>query len=59
MNRARRWGRISDRMECTPECIRRHYAGEQWNPIVKVINAYADFFALFEGFKEFVEFLHF
>ncbi|GAB2707798.1 DUF6994 family protein [Arthrobacter bambusae] len=62
MNKARGFGRegsqIGDRMDLTLECIRRHYAREPWSPLAEVINAYADFFALFDGFKEFVEFFH-
>ncbi|WP_181037433.1 DUF6994 family protein [Arthrobacter sp. ZGTC412] len=55
--------RISDRIDLTLECIRRHYAGEPESPLADVINAYADFFALFgqreEGFRCFVDFFHF
>jgi hypothetical protein len=50
---------VADRMDLTLECIRRHYAGEPESPLADVINAYADFFALFDGFTEFVEFFHF
>lgn len=50
---------IADRMDLTLECIRRHYAGEPESPLVDVITAYADFFALFDGFTEIVEFFHF
>lgn len=50
---------IADRMDLTLECIRRHYAGEPESPLANVINAYADFFAFFDGFKEFVDFFHF
>ncbi|WP_430227591.1 DUF6994 family protein [Pseudarthrobacter oxydans] len=54
---------ISDRIDLTLECIRRHYAGEPESPLADVINAYADFFALFgereEGLKCFVDFFHF
>jgi hypothetical protein len=46
-------------MDLTLECIRRHYAGELESPLVDVINAYADFFQLFEGFQGFVDFFHF
>ncbi|WP_427131087.1 DUF6994 family protein [Pseudarthrobacter sp. S9] len=59
MNRARVRRQIGDRMDLTLECIRRHYAGEQWSPLAKVIKAYEDFFALFRDFKGFVEFFHF
>ncbi|MFE4541547.1 DUF6994 family protein [Arthrobacter sp. NPDC056727] len=58
MNQARVRGRIGDRMDLTLECIRRHYAGEPESPLASVINAYADFFALFDGFAEFVDFFH-
>jgi hypothetical protein len=50
---------IADRMDLTLECIRRHYAGEPESPLAGVLNAYADFFALFDGFTEFVDFFHF
>lgn len=46
-------------MDLTLECIRRHYAGELWSPLAKVIKNYEDFFARFQGFEEFVEFFHF
>ena len=49
---------VGDRMDLTLECIRRHYAGEQESPLAGVLNAYADFFALFDGFAEFVDFFH-
>ncbi|UTT70559.1 hypothetical protein NMQ03_05320 [Arthrobacter sp. DNA4] len=51
--------RIADRIDLTLECIRRHYAGESDSPLADVIAAYADFFELFDGFQEFVEFFHF
>lgn len=50
--------RIADRMDLTLECIRRHYVGEPESPLATVIDAYADFFALFDGFTEFVDFFH-
>ena len=50
---------IADRMDLTLECIRRHYVGKLESPLSSVVNAYADFFALFDGFKEFVDFFHF
>ncbi|MGY3319604.1 DUF6994 family protein [Arthrobacter sp. TE12232] len=49
---------IADRMDLTLECIRRHYAGEPESPLADVINAYKDFFELFDGFVEFVDFFH-
>ena len=62
MNTARGFGAsgwlIGDRMDLTLECIRRHYGGEPESPLAGVINAYADFFALFDGFAEFVDFFH-
>lgn len=60
MNRVRgRHPAIGDRMDLTTECIRRHYAGEPEGPLAEAIHAYADFFALFDGFQEFVDFFHF
>ncbi|WP_059390067.1 DUF6994 family protein [Arthrobacter sp. Hiyo1] len=50
---------VADRMDLTLECIRRHYTGEPGSPLADVTNAYEDFFALFHGFKEFVDFFHF
>ncbi|MHA7181581.1 DUF6994 family protein [Arthrobacter sp. MDB2-24] len=50
--------RVADRMDLALECIRRHYAGEPGSPLADVINAYEDFFALFDGFAEFVNFFH-
>lgn len=49
---------VADRMDLTLECIRRHYTGEPESPLADVISAYADFFALFDGFREFVVFFH-
>ena len=59
MNRARVRRQIADRMDLTLECIRLHYAGEQWSPLAEVIKNYEDFFALFRDFQGFVEFFHF
>ncbi|AMM31932.1 hypothetical protein SA2016_1251 [Sinomonas atrocyanea] len=56
INKARR--SIGDRMDLTLECIRRHYAGEGESPLTAVLNAYADFLGLFNGFEEFVDFFH-
>jgi hypothetical protein len=54
---------IADRIDLTLECIRRHYAEEPESPLADVLNAYADFFALFgrreQGFRCFVDFFHF
>jgi hypothetical protein len=62
MNQARGFGPsgrlIGDRMDLTLECIRRHYAGEPGSPLAEVTNAYSDFFKLFDGFVEFVDFFH-
>lgn len=49
---------VGDRMDLTLECIRRHYAGAPESPLTDVLDAYADFFALFDGFTEFVDFFH-
>ena len=62
MNTARGFGSsgrlIGDRMDLTLECIRRGYAGEPESPLADVIHAYEDFFSLFDGFAEFVDFFH-
>lgn len=50
---------IADRIDLTLECIRRHYADEQDSPLTDVLHAYRDFFDLFNGFSEFVDFFHF
>lgn len=47
--------RIRDRFDLTLEAIRRHYVGEK-SPIAETLNAYRDFFALFESFYGYVEF---
>ncbi len=47
--------RIRDRFDLTVECIRRHYRGEA-SPLSKVLACYADFFALFQDFRGFVEY---
>lgn len=60
VNRVRGRNRlIADRMDLTLECIRRHYAGDSAHPLAPATDAYADFFALFDGFREFVDFFHF
>ncbi|WP_425863710.1 DUF6994 family protein [Arthrobacter sp. TWP1-1] len=51
--------KVADRMDLTLECIRRHYAGVPESPLASVLNAYSDFFALFQDFKGFVDFFHF
>jgi hypothetical protein len=48
-------GRIADRFDLTVECIRRHYRGES-SPLEPTLNAYADFFDLFEDFRGYAEF---
>lgn len=50
---------IADRMDLTLECIRRHYAEDTDSPLADALSAYGDFFALFDGFREFVDFFHF
>ncbi len=47
--------RIRDRIDLTLECIRRHYLGEP-SPLADVLARYADFFALFEDFRGYVDF---
>ncbi|WP_159803313.1 DUF6994 family protein [Arthrobacter zhaoguopingii] len=60
MNTARGMrGKIADRMDLTLECIRRHYAEEPGSPLEDVTTNYADFFALFGTFEQFVKFFHF
>jgi hypothetical protein len=51
--------KIADRMDLTLECIRRHYNMEDGGPLHDVLANYADFFALFTSFREFVDFFHF
>lgn len=50
--------KISDRMDLTLECIRRHY-GAADSPLADVLANYSDFFSLFDGFCEFVDFFFF
>ncbi|MBF4573178.1 hypothetical protein ITJ64_11675 [Herbiconiux sp. VKM Ac-1786] len=47
--------RISDRFDLTLECIRRHYLGQP-SPLDVTLNRYAEFFALFESFRGYVDF---
>lgn len=47
--------RISDRMDLTLECIRRHYIGET-SPLAATLARYSDFFDLFEDFPGYVTF---
>ena len=46
---------IADRMDLTLESIRRHYRA-QWSPLHVVLARYRDFFAVFEGFRGYVDF---
>lgn len=48
--------RIADRIDLTLECIRRHYTGDA-SPLGPVLGRYGDFFALFEDFRGYLEFL--
>jgi hypothetical protein len=42
-------------MDLTLESIRRHYRA-QWSPLHVVLARYRDFFAVFEGFRGYVDF---
>ena len=46
---------ISDRMDLTLECIRRHYLGLV-SPLAATLERYSDFFALFGNFQGYVDF---
>ncbi|MCB2411530.1 hypothetical protein LGT39_01535 [Demequina sp. TTPB684] len=46
---------IADRMDLTLECIRLHYASGT-SPMSRTLEAYGDFFALFEDFVGYVDF---
>jgi hypothetical protein len=46
---------IADRFDLTVECIRRHYRGES-SPLASTLDAYADFFDLFDDFQGYTEF---
>jgi hypothetical protein len=46
---------ISDRLDLTLECIRRHYTGLE-SPMSGPLARYADFFALFGDFQGYVSF---
>jgi transcriptional regulator with XRE-family HTH domain len=61
LNRARgwKWQKIADRMDLTLESIRRYYAGRQESPLLENLAHYSEFFDLFDGFREFVDFFHF
>ncbi|MGV8885300.1 MAG: DUF6994 family protein [Microbacteriaceae bacterium] len=47
--------KIADRLDLTLESIRRHYLGES-SPLEVVLSRYANFFALFENFRGYVDF---
>jgi hypothetical protein len=47
--------RISDRIDLTLECIRRHYLGQP-SPLASTLLRYADFFTLFGDFSGYVDF---
>jgi hypothetical protein len=47
--------KISDRLDLTVECIRRHYA-RQSSPLSETLARYDDFFALFGSFSGYVDF---
>jgi hypothetical protein len=47
--------KISDRLDLTAECIRRHYAGQS-SPLSQTLDRYHEFFALFEDFSGYVNF---
>jgi hypothetical protein len=47
--------KIKDRFDLTVECIRRHYLGDP-SPLDATLERYADFFALFDGFRGYVDF---
>lgn len=56
LNVARGFNRkISDRMDLTLECIRRHYRGAA-SPLATTLQRYREFFALFGDFRGYVEF---
>ena len=48
---------IADRIDLTLECIRRHYLSLD-NPLRDVLDRYGEFFALFQDFKNYVDFFH-
>jgi hypothetical protein len=47
--------KISDRLDLTLECIRRHYESQS-SPLGETLARYNDFFALFESFSGYVDF---
>lgn len=48
-------GKISDRLDLTLECVRRHYLLQD-SPLADTLSRYREFFALFEDFKGYVDF---
>lgn len=46
---------ISDRMDLTIECIRRHYVGES-SPLSETLGRYTSFFDLFGDFKGYIDY---
>ncbi len=48
--------RIDDRIDLTLECIRRHYLPGMLSPLSDVLEVHRDFFSLFDGFAEFIDF---
>jgi len=56
INVARGFNRsVADRFDLTLECIRRHYVNEA-SPLAPTLSRYADFFALFGDFRDYVSF---
>jgi len=47
--------KISDRLDLTLECIRRHYLGEP-SPLDETLTRYSAFFALFADFRGYVDY---
>ena len=47
--------RIADRFDLTLECIRRHYLAAA-SPLSETLGRYREFFGLFGGFREYVDF---
>lgn len=49
--------KICDRIDLTIECIRRYYENKnEFNPLYEVLDRYKDFFALFQSFKDYVDY---
>jgi Family of unknown function (DUF6994) len=47
--------KISDRLDLTLECVRRHYEGQS-SPLGETLARYSAFFALFKNFRGYVDF---